>query len=492
MIPRPLLGNLSSEQKEALIRELYELVCRQAARIAELEAQVRALQAQEQALQAQLAKNSHNSSKPPSSDGLKKKRVRAKSERGRSGRSLGGQKGHPGRTLRQTDHPDRIIVHRPERCPSCGGSLEGAAVVDESHRQVFDLPPQKLEITEHRSWVVCCPHCGQWGAGAFPAGVDQPVQYGERLKALSVYLKDYQLLPYERQRELFEDVYGHRLSVASLLQAEQACAAGLSEPLVAIHQQLLDAPVVGFDETGLRVEGELYWLHIARAEQLTEYRVHAKRGQEAMEEIGLLPAYAGVAVHDGLSSYFGYRNCTHALCNAHHLRELRFVHEHYGQGWAARLRVCLRLAHRLKQGRGPPLTDPLKTLIGQWYDQILAEGEAELPADPPSPPGHRGRRRQHPARNLHQRLCRYKAETLRFLYEEAVPFDNNGSERDLRMIKTQQKVSGTFRRLAGAQRFARIRSYISTARKQGQRVLQVLRSVFTGHPWMSGTELAAE
>jgi transposase len=326
----------------------------------------------------------------------------------------------------------------------------------------------------------------------FPSGVEQPVQYGERLKALAVYLKDYQLLPYERQRELFEDVYGHRLSVASLLKAEQGCAAGLSEPLDSIHQQLREASVVGFDETGLRVEGQLHWLHTARTEALTYYQIHAKRGTEAMDEIGILPSYPGVAVHDSLSSYFSYQSCTHALCNAHHLRELRFIQEQYGQGWAGELRVCLRLAHRLEQGRGPPLTDTLKARIAQWYDQILAAGEAELPADPPCPPGHRGRRRQHPARNLHQRLCRHKAETLRFLYDEQVPFDNNGSERDLRMIKTQQKVSGTFRRWDGAQRFARIRSYISTARKQGQRVLEVLRSVFTDHPWMPGTELVAE
>jgi transposase len=492
MIPLLLLENLSSAQKEALIRELDELVCCQAARIAELEAQVQALQEQGQALQAQLAKNSRNSSKPPSSDGLKQTRPRPQSERGQSGRSPGGQQGHPGRTLKQIDHPDRIIFHRPERCPNCGRRLADAPVVDENRRQVFDLPPQELEVTEHRSLVVCCSHCQQCSAGAFPPGVEQPVQYGERLKALAVYRKDYQLLPYERQRELFEEGYGHRLRVASLLKAEQACDAGLSEPLAAIHQQLLDAPVVGFDETGLRVEGKLHWLHTARTEQLTEYRVHAKRGTAAMDEIGLLPNYTGVAVHDGLSSYFGYRKCTHALCNAHHLRELRFIHEQYGQAWAARLRVCLRLTHRLKQGRGPPLTDTLKALTGQWYDQILADGEAALPADPPPPPGHRGRRRQHPARNLHQRWCRYKAETLRFLYDEAVPFDNNGAERDLRMIKTQQKISGTFRRLAGAQRFARIRSYLSTARKQGQRVLEVLRSVFTGHPWMPGTELVAE
>jgi transposase len=326
----------------------------------------------------------------------------------------------------------------------------------------------------------------------FPPGVEQPVQYGERLKALAVYLKDYQLLPYERQRELFEDGYGHRLSVASLLKAEQDCSAGLTEPLKAIHQRLLTAPVVGFDETGLRVEGQLQWLHTARTEALTYYQIHAKRGAEAMDELGILPSYTGVAVHDGLSSYFGYQECTHALCNAHHLRELRFIQEQYGQVWAGELRVCLRLAHRLEQGWDPPLTDPLKARIESWYDQILSAGEAELPADPPCPPGHRGRRKQHPARNLHQRLCRYKAETLRFLHDEQVPFDNNGSERDLRMIKAQQKVSGTFRRLDGAQRFAWIRSYLSTARKQGQRVLEVLRSVFTGRPWMPDTEWVAE
>jgi transposase len=268
MIPLPLLNSLSSEQKDALIRELYERVCRQEARIAELEAQVQALQGQVQALRAQLAKDSRTSSKPPSSDGLKK-RPRPKSERGKSGRRPGGQKGHPGQTLRQTDQPDRMIDHRPECCPHCGRSLVAAPVVAECRRQVFDLPPQELEITEHRVQVVCCPQCQQCSSGVFPPGVEQPVQYGERLKALSVYLKDYQLLPYERQRELFEDIFGHRLSVASLLKAEHECSAGLTEPLAAIQQQLLAAPVVGFDETGVRVEGQLRWLHTARTEQLT-------------------------------------------------------------------------------------------------------------------------------------------------------------------------------------------------------------------------------
>ncbi len=329
-------------------------------------------------------------------------------------------------------------------------------------------------------------------AGAFPPGIAQPVQYGERLKALAVYLKDYQLLPYERQGELFEDLFGHRLSVASLLNAEQLCAQGLRDPLEAIAKQLLDAPVVGFDETGLRVEGHLAWLHTTSSPELTYYPVHPKRGGEAMEAIGRLPRYSGVAVHDGLSSYFGYTGCTHALCNAHHLRELRFIHEQYGQRWAADLRVCLRLAHRLNQGQGSALTETLKARIGQWYEWILAAGEAELPTDPPPRPGHRGRRKQHPARNLHRRLRRYHTETLRFLHQAGVPFDNNGAERDLRMIKTQQKSSGTFRCKEGAQRFAQIRSYISTARKQGQRVLEVIRSVFTGRPWMPSTQLMAE
>lgn len=365
-------------------------------------------------------------------------------------------------------------------------------MVERCRRQVFDLPPLAVEVTEHQALVVCCPRCQRCSGGTFPPGVEQPVQYGARLKALAVYLKDYQLLPLERQRELFEDLFGHRLSVASLMKAEQICAQGLEEPLQAIRQHLLQAEVAGFDETGLRVEGRLWWLHAARSAEVTYYQVHARRGHEAMEAIGLLPAYRGVAVHDGLSSYFAYEGCTHALCNAHHLRELRFVHEQYGQGWAGELRLCLRLANRLVQGRGPELTDTLKARIGQWYDTILAGAEAELPPDPPPLPGRRGRPRQHPARNLHQRLRRYKTETLRFVNQEAVPFDNNGAERDLRMIKTQQKISGTFRTAEGAQRFARIRSYISTARKQGQRVLEVIGSVFTGRPWMPGTDLAAE
>lgn len=491
MNPLPPLDRLSSEQKDVLIGELYELVRSQAARIAELEAEVQALRAHVQSLQAQRAKDSRTSGKPPSSDGLKKP-PRPKSERVKGARRPGGQKGHRGQTLQQTDHPDRVIEHRPAQCPDCGQDLAGAAVVDQCRRQIFDLPPLALEITEHRALIVCCPQCRRESAAPFPPGVEQPVQYGERLKALSVYLKDYQLLPYARQRELFADVFGHRLSVASLLKAEQTCAEALDAPLAAIHRQLLNAPVVHFDETGLRVEGRLHWLHTAGTETLTAYRVHPKRGTEALEAIDLLANYTGVAVHDGLRSYFGYATCTHALCNAHHLRELRFIHEQYAQAWAADLRLLLRLAHRLKQGHGSALTDTLKARLAQWYDQLLAAGEDELPADPPSPPGQRGRRKQHPARNLHQRLRRYQTETLRFLHHPAVPFDNNGAERDLRMIKTQQKVSGTFRRLTGAQRFARIRSYISTARKQGQRVLEVLRSVFTDQPWMPGSEAMAE
>jgi transposase len=198
MSPLPPLNSLSAAQKDALIIELYKLVCSQTARIAELEAQV-------QALQAQLAKDSRTSGKPPSSEGLKK-RPRPQSERGKSGRCPGGQKGHPGQTLAQTDQPDRIIYYRPESCPDWGQSLVGVAVVAEYCRPVFDLPPQKLEVTEQRGQVVCCPPCQQCSVGVFPPGVEQPVQYGERLKALSVYLKDYQLLPYERQRALFEDV----------------------------------------------------------------------------------------------------------------------------------------------------------------------------------------------------------------------------------------------------------------------------------------------
>lgn len=233
--------------------ELYELTHSQALRLAELEAQI-------EALQAQLSKDSRTSGKPPSSDGFKK-RPRTQSERGKSGRSVGGQPGHPGQTLERCAEPDRVVEHRPTHCNGCGQCLRQATEVARGARQVFDLPPLSVEVTEHHAVVVSCPQCGEVSGGAFPTGVAQAVQYGPRLKALSVYLKDYQLLPYDRQSELFEDVYGHRLSVASLLKAEVECAAGLQAPLEAIGQQLVAAPVVGFDETGLRVEGQLHWLH---------------------------------------------------------------------------------------------------------------------------------------------------------------------------------------------------------------------------------------
>lgn len=468
MVELPPLESLSHEQKDALILQLFSYI--------------QTLEARIQALEAQLSKDSSNSGKPPSSDGFKKK-PRPQSERGKSARKPGGQKGHKGQTLRQVADPDVIEHHRPERCSGCAGELVDAQLVGCVGRQVFDLPPMRMQVTEHRSVRVCCPRCGLANTGEFPAQVQQPVQYGPGVLALSVYLKTYQLLPYERQRQLFEDLFEHRLSVASLMRAETQCEQAVVQPLELIREHLLGSDVAGFDETGLRVQGRLAWLHTAGNEALTYYQVHAKRGREAMDAIGLLPFYAGFALHDGLKSYFSYLSCTHALCNAHHLRELRFIAETYRQGWAEDMRNLLRLAHRLECGDGPGLDAQRIAQLEHFYDQILDAGEHQLPADPPAA-GNRGRRKQHPARNLHQRLRQYKDEVLRFMHHPQVSFDNNGAERDLRMIKTQQKVSGTFRSFEGAQRFARIRSYISTARKQGQRVIDVIRSTFSGQPWM--------
>lgn len=479
MTTLPPWDNLSPPQKDALLLELFELVQGQAARIAELEAQV-------QALEAQLAKHSGNSGKPPSSDGLQKL-PRPQSLRGKTGKKPGGQQGHQGYTLQQTATPDRIEPHLPSHCQQCGRSLVEAEEGGGRRRQIYDLPPLALEMTEHRAVDLRCRQCQQLNSGAFPAPVSQPVQYGHRLKALAVYLKVYQLLPSDRQRELCEDVFGHCLSIASRVKAEQACSQGLVEAVESIGQQVRQAEVAHFDETGLRVDGRLYWLHTASTAQLRYYRVHAKRGREALAAIGVLPADTGIAVHDGLASYFGYEGCAHALCNAHHLRERRFIHEQYGQAWATDLRLLLRVTDRLVQaasGHGKPLTERLRERIEQWYDLILSVGEDELPADPEPPPSQKGKRKKHPARNLHHRLSRSKTEVRRFMRDERVPFDNNQAERDIRMLKTQQKVSGPFRRVEGAETFARIRSYISTARKQGLPVLDAVRSVFEGCPWL--------
>jgi len=437
-----------------------------------------------QAQQDRLNKNSKNSSKPPSSDGFKKPRT--KSTRKTGIKKSGGQKGHKGHTLEPSENPDHTEVHKIGQCAVCGVTLEDTEVVGYQKRQVFDIPPIQLEVTEHQAEIKICSCCGTANTASFPPDVTASVQYGNRLKALAVYLNNYQFIPLERISEFFEDVVGHRPSEAITLQANITCAESVKPANEAIKEQLINADVVNFDETGLPVENKLHWMHVACTPYLTYYNVHQKRGREAMDAMGILPEFCGRAVHDHWSPYFGYDHLKHSLCNAHHLRDTIFVYEQYGQEWAENLSRCLidiKEEVDLVSEYSDHLDPEKIELYEARYDEIIEYG-LEMNPPPQKEPGKRGRVKQSPPKNLLDRLKEHKHEVLAFMYDFRVPFDNNQAERDIRMMKVKQKVSGTFRTAEGADVFCSIRGYISTARKNGCRVLDAIHDAFLGSPFI--------
>nr|QNO46673.1 hypothetical protein GCLKPONB_00004 [Methanosarcinales archaeon ANME-2c ERB4] len=442
------------------------------------------LQDQLQALQDQLNKNSKNSSKPPSSDGLKKPRT--KSRRKPGNKKNGGQEGHVGRTLEPVEEPDNIELHEVEQCDLCGATLTDVEAEDHQRRQVFDIPPVKIEVTEHQAEIKTCPHCRYTNTASFPPEVTALVQYGIRIKAMAVYQNNYQFVPLGRIGDFFEDIYDHRPTEGIILQANATCAENIKPANDAIKELLINSHVVNFDETGLRVEGTLNWLHVASTPNLTYYGVHPKRGKDAMDAIGILSEFDGVAVHDHWKPYFNYTDVIHALCNAHHLRDLTFIHEQYEQDWAEDMSLCLLdikkevdQARLYKDELDP---DKIEELEGR-FDNIIAEG-LELNPTPQKEPGKRGRVKQSPPKNLLDRLKGHKREVLAFMYDFGVPFDNNQAERDVRMMKLRQKISGTFRTTVGADVFCDIRGYISTVRKNGRHVLDAIQDALRGDPFI--------
>lgn len=479
MLTREEIRTVYDQGPEAvitLIEHLCTLIDQQQAEITQLKARVKELE-------DRLSLDSRNSSKPPSSDGPAQ---RNRSLRTPSGKKPGAQKGHPGTTLQRSPTPDRSLRHAPAACTSCGHSLEsmeGQPLPDA--RQVFDLPVLKLEVTEHRLIEKCCPWCGTTSRGHFPEGVAPGAQYGDQLKALLVYLTNYHLLPWQRTCELISDLLGQPLAEGTLQAALSACSAGLAATEAQIKDAISGAAVANFDETGLYVAGHRHWLHVSSTPTLTHYAAHPKRGAAATAEIGILGRFRGRACHDAFASYFTYE-CEHGLCNAHHLRELTFVKEQLAQDWAGEMKgLLLEIKQSVEQARAHGQTSLSAAQAAQFeltYDQLLAAG-LQLPDNlPPPPNGKRGRRKQSKAKNLLDRLAKYKGETLAFMHDFRVPFDNNQAERDLRMVKVQQKVSGSFRTPDGADYFCRIRGYISTVKKQGLHVLTALKSVFTGQP----------
>jgi len=442
------------------------------------------LEARIKILENQAKKDSRNSSKPPSGDGFKK---RTKSQRKKSSRPSGGQPGHPGSTLEWSTDIDEVVTHRVETCGHCGGALSSVPVLEHARRQVHELPALRLEVIEHHCEIKSCPACQQLSRGDFPADISASVQYGNGVKGLMVYLMDAQLLPSERTCEVLNEVFKCRVSQGTLYNVRGQCFEQLAPVDAQIKASVEGAAVGHFDETGLRVNSQLWWLHVACTDGLTYYFVHPKRGREAMDEMDVLPNFKGISVHDGWKSYAQY-DCTHSLCNAHHLRELRFIVERYEQAWADEMMTLLidiKTAVESAQSDGlTALPSDQLADFAQCYQLLLDDG---LAANPPPPiddtaPKKRGRKKQSPPKNLLDRLSQHQDAVLAFMYDFRVPFDNNQAERDIRMMKLKQKISGCFRSDNGAKQFCRIRGYISTIRKQGLAVLDALRSSFSDKP----------
>jgi transposase len=421
---------------------------------------------------SRLGLNSRNSSKPPSSDPNRKKNQRSKSDK-----KPGGQKGRTGKTLEQVDEPDEIEELNIDRTTLPPGEYKSVGV---EKRQVFDLDI-KVVVTEYRAEILQNEQ-GERFTAPFPEGVTNHVQYGNGVKTHSVYLSQRQLIPIKRIEEYFADQIGLPLSVGSIHAFNQQAGALLKPFEERLKEELLKSPLLHADETGININGKRHWLHCNSSDQWTYLFAHSKRGKEAMDEMGVLEHYHGKVCHDHWKPYFRYGEMIHALCNAHHLRELTRVWEQDKQEWGKKMRDLLLEINRVTIDAGGVLPAPEQEIWRGKYRRIIADAEKECPAPEKSPDNkkRRGRQKRSKARNLLERLRDYETETLRFMTDADVSFTNNQGERDIRMTKVQQKISGCFRSMEGAEAFCRISSYLSSARKQQITASHALRSLFDG------------
>jgi len=490
---------MSAEEKviqlEAEKADLQRLLARALERIAELEGKLRAVeesaigqiekaQSQIEELKGRLDKNSHTSHKPPSSDGLRRK---SHSRRKPSGRPSGGQSGHAGETLALAEKADEIITHRPDHCEQCGESLQQTQGQVVERRQEHDLPEIRLRVTEHQVEEVCCPHCHRICQGSFPREVKAVVQYGPQVRAWAVYLNQYQLIPIQRTCQLMSEGLGCSISQGTLVNWTRQASERLAETYEKIKLGLIAAWLIHADETGIHIGKMLRWLHTACTRFLTYLQWHQKRGRVAMDEMGILPAFHGRLMRDRLSSYDLY-DCWQSICGSHLLRDCAGIAQHSGQQWAARMEGALEtmnnVAHFWRSRGATCVPKPLRDYwVAEFFD-ILAAGYAAQPPPPKAEtiPKRKGPAKQTPAKNLLDALLDRADQVLAFLDDLSIPFTNNQAERDLRMAKVQQKISGTFRSEEGATCFCRIRSYLSTMSKQGHAMLEALVAVFNDHP----------
>ena len=440
----------------------------------QLKETVASLQMEIQKLQATTQKNSSNSHKPPSTDCCKKPIT--KSLRGKTGRKPGGQIGHKGYRLVPVEAPHHIVTHPISLCSKCQSSLEQEQTVSRKKRQVFDLPSTKIEVTQYESEGKVCSNCLSFEEGQFLPHVTKSVQYGPRIQALVVYLINYQMLSYSRTAAYIRDQFGHTISEGTLVHMNRVFGERLDVFEEKVKSHLLQSRIVHFDETGIRVNRERQWLHTMSTKDINLQVVHTKRGKEAMNEIGVLPQFSGIAVHDGWASYFGYKQSKHILCNAHLLRDLQGIFEQTGEKWAENMKKLLCDAKQLKEQQEGKLSlwDLLE--IEQAYEAILQDGATCHPPQPEKSTSQK-RSKQSPSQNLWNRFVRNKDAILGFLTHADIPFDNNEAERDIRMAKVKQKVSGTFRTEEGARIFCLTRSLIQTAQKQGKPVFHTIEQL---------------
>jgi transposase len=467
-------------EESAAVAELREQLAVVVAALAQRDVVIAELRAENAELRRQLGLNSRNSSKPPSTDGLAK--PAPKSLRRRSGRKPGGQPGHPGSRLEQVSAPDEVLRHEPRACGGCGSGLDGAAQVGVRRRQVFDIPPIAVRVTEHQLVERRCG-CGTVTAGQTPEGVGAPVQYGPRIAAIMVYLYVGQFLSKARTATAMAELFGTPVSAGTVAVMTARAADGLDGFLGLVRDRIAGAQVAHFDETGLRVEGKLRWVHSASTGKYSLITVHDRRGREAMNAAGVLPEFTGIAVHDAWAPYDTYPQLTHALCSAHALRELAAVTELAAENdttvgqwcWATQVAQALRELNILVHHTEAPHADAVAEQVRRYHDGVVIGAHATRARDSKQ-------ERKHHA--LARRLRDRQDDYLRFITDDHVPFDNNAGEREIRMIKLRQKVSGCLRTFTGAEQFCAIRSYLATAAKHGINFFDALVTLAEGRAWM--------
>jgi len=419
--------------------------------------------------------NSQNSSKPPSTDSDANKKKKKKQNRNNSGRNSGGQKGHVGTTLEQIENPDDIKLLKIDRRTLPKGNYEEAGY---SIRQVFDIDITRW-VTEYQAQILINKETGQQHTASFPENITKAVQYGNKLKAHAVYMSQYQLIPYLRVKEYFTELLGIPISEGSLFNFNNAAYKKLKTFEEITIQKLIDAPILHVDETGININGEKYWLHCATNASWTYFFPHERRGTEATDAAGILEFYKGVLCHDHWKPYYTYTGCLHSLCNAHHLRELERAWEQDGMQWAKQLKALLEAMNRAVHEAGGKLANKDSKRYWDKYRSLLKNAETECPPpDEKDRKGKRGKLKRSKARNLLERLVDFEEDVLRFMDNEVVPFTNNQGERDIRMTKVHQKISGCFRSIEGAEMFCRIRGYLLTCRKQGVSSAEAMELLF--------------